>query len=90
FFIYDKPFVSPRGEKFILRQNGSATTALPAEPFSLLPVLQELKDYGVNYVVVDLSGARIGKKEFGQLWGQLTGSHRPARLSSFNYRGTLQ
>ncbi len=90
FFIYDKPFVSPRGEKFILRQNGSATTALPAAPFSLLPVLQELKAYGVNYVVVDLSGARIGKKEFGQLWGQLTGSHRPARLSSFNYRGILQ
>jgi putative protease len=90
FFIYDKPFVSPRGEKFVLRQNGSTTQALPIAPFSLLPVLKELKDYGVNYVVVDLSNARISKKEFGQLWGQLTGSHRPAKLSSFNYRGKLQ
>ena len=90
FFTYDKPFVSPRGEKFVLRQSGNTTLALPTAPFSLLPILRELKDFGINYVVVDLSGARIGKKEFGQLWGQLTGSHRPAKLSSFNYRGKLQ
>ncbi len=89
FFVYDKPFVSPKGEKFVLRQSGSATQVLPISPFSLLPVLREIKDFGLKYTVVDLSGARIGKKEFGQLWGQLTGSHRPVKLSSFNYRGKL-
>ncbi len=89
-FKYNTPFVSPKGEKFILQQYGNSTLALPTSPFSLLPILRELKDYGMQYVVVDLSGTRIGKKEFGQLCGQLIGSSRPAKLGTFNYRGKLQ
>ena len=89
FFKYDQRLVSPKGEKLILRQNGDMTLALPDRPFSLLPMLTELKAFGIDYAVVDLSGTRIGQKELGRLWRQLTGSHRPVMLSSFNYRGKL-
>lgn len=89
YFKYDQRLVSPKGEKFVLRQNGNLTLALPAQPFSLLPMLAEVKAFGIDYAVVDLSGARVSQKELGRLWRQLTGSHRPVLLSSFNYRGKL-
>ena len=89
-FQYGRPFVSPKGEEFVLKNSGELTLALPRRPFSLLSQLSELSGMGLGYCVVDLCRMRLGRKELDSLAGQLTGKGRARGLSLFNYNGRLK
>jgi hypothetical protein len=73
-----------------LRKEWGGTIALAKEPFSLLAKLPELKEMGLDYVVIDLCHRKITRKEIEQIGRQLTGRTMRKRFSSFNYNGTLQ
>lgn len=90
FFAYDQKFVSPKGESFVLKRSFEQTLAVPLQPFSLLDRLQEIKAAGIDYVVVDLSANLFKRGDLDLLWRRLDGGHKQERLSSFNYRGSLQ
>ncbi len=85
----EKPVVSPRKEPFVIRKKEGFSQTFPQKPFSLLPWLDELKELGLDYVVVDVSGGRFNKKEQQELKERLTGSGRYSKLSTFNYFGRL-
>lgn len=90
FFRWQTPFVSPRGESFVLVREFGQTLALAAQPFSLLAHTQELAAMGVAYGVIDLRRLRLKKND---LAGLLRQAGKPLRgrppLSSFNYRAGL-
>jgi putative protease len=90
FFAYDQKFISPKGEGFVLKKSFEQTVAVPVQPFSLLDRLQEIKAAGLDYVVIDLSANLFKRGDLDLLWRRLEGGHNQERLSSFNYRGTLQ
>ena len=84
-----KSVVSPRKEPFVIRKKEGFSQTFPQKPFSLLPWLGELKELGLDYVVVDVSGGRFNKKEQQELKERLAGSGRYSKLSTFNYFGKL-
>jgi len=45
---------------------------------------------GVDYLVVDLTLNLFKRGDLALLWRRLEGGQREERLSSFNYRGSLQ
>ena len=90
FFQYGHTFVSPRGEEFTLVQSFGQTLALPAQPFSLLDRLPELKAAGLDYLVVDLTAQVFKRGELPLFWRRLEGGKAPERASAFNYRVGLQ
>lgn len=90
FFAFDQRFISPKGEGFVLKRSFEQTVAVPVQPFSLLDRLQEIKAAGLDYVVIDLSANLFKRGDLDLLWRRLEGGHSQERLSSFNYRGTLQ
>ena len=53
-FVYNKPFVSPKNESFVLLKKWNSTVALAENPFSLLPMLPEMAKMGLKYAVIDL------------------------------------
>lgn len=85
----EKPVVSPKKEPFVIRKKEGFSQTFPQKPFSLLPWLGELKELGLDYVVVDVSGGRFSKKEQQELKERMTGSGRYSKLSTFNYFGRL-
>jgi U32 family peptidase len=89
-FQYDRVFVSPKGESFIIRKKEGGTQTIPCRPFSLLPYIGELKEMGLQYAVVDISGLSIDKKGLQELADRMTGKGRSARLPTFNYQGKLE
>ncbi|MDP3478622.1 MAG: peptidase U32 family protein [Desulfoprunum sp.] len=89
-FSYDRPIVSPKGEPFVIRRKEGYTQTHPLRPFSLLPYLVELKNMGLDYVVVDISGEPMGGRSVQELHERLIGSGRYAKLSTFNYLGKLE
>jgi len=89
-FLYDRVLVSPKEEPFTIRKKEWGTLTLPGRPFSLLPYLPELKDMGLGYVVIDLTGMSVDKKNLRELMGRLTGKTRVAKLPTFNYLGKLE
>jgi len=89
-FSYDRPIVSPKGEPFVIRRKDGYTQTHPLRPFSLLPYLVELKNMGLDYVVVDISGEPMGGRSVQELHERLIGSGRYAKLSTFNYLGKLE
>ena len=90
FFAFDQKFISPKGEGFVLKKSFEQTIVVPTQPFSLLDRLHEIKAAGIDYVVIDLSANLFKKGDLDLLWRRLDGGHSQERLSSFNYRGTLQ
>lgn len=90
FFAYDQKFISPKGEGFVLKKSFEQTLAIPTQPFSLLDRLHEIKSAGIDYVIIDLSVNLFKRGDLDLLWRRLDGGHSQDRLSSFNYRGTLQ
>ncbi len=90
FFQYDRPFVSPKKEVFILRKAQNLTLAFADRPFSLLPYLSELAAMGVQYAVVDFSHMRLKRGEAPAIVKLLAGPVRGKRVSTFNYQGGLQ
>ncbi len=89
-FSYDRPIVSPKGEPFVIRKKEGYTQTHPLRPFSLLPYLVELKNMGLDYVVVDISGEPMGGRSMQELHERLNGTGRYAKLSTFNYLGKLE
>jgi len=97
------PFVSPKGENFFLTRKGDLTQAFAKEPFSLFPYFSEMASMGLSYGVVDLSNARLGKREWEAVQQSSPGKekgkeksrgrgkkkHLP-KFSSYNYLGGLE
>lgn len=88
-FIFAKPFVSPKGEVFILRKAWGATVALAENPFSLLAKLPELGEMGLKFAVIDLCHRKINRKELDEISRELAGKRYRRKLSTFNYNGSL-
>ncbi len=85
----EKELLSPRKEPYIVQKKEGFTQTKPTRPFSLLPYMDEIKDMGVKYLVVDCCGFSR-KKELEELSERLVGSGRYGKLSTFNYLGELQ
>ncbi|MFC1826334.1 peptidase U32 family protein [Thermodesulfobacteriota bacterium] len=88
-FIYAQPFVSPKGESFVLRKAWNSTVALAENPFSLLAKLTELAQIGLKYTVIDLCHRKITRKEIDEIGRELAGKRYRRKLSMFNYNGSL-
>ncbi|KPK26569.1 MAG: hypothetical protein AMJ61_08635 [Desulfobacterales bacterium SG8_35_2] len=88
-FIYDHPFVSPKGETFVLHKSWNSTVALAENPFSLLAKLNGLAQMGVKYAVIDLCHRKITRKETEEVGRELAGKSYRRKLSTFNYNGRL-
>jgi len=88
-FQYEKPVFSPRQEPFIIRKKEGFTQTFSQKPFSLLPWMYELKEMGIDYVVVDISSGITGKRELLELKERLENSGKYSKLSTFNYFGKL-
>jgi U32 family peptidase len=89
-FQYDRIFDSPKGESFIIKKKEGGTQTFSCRPFSLLPYLGELKEMGLQYAVVDISGLTMDKKGLQELADRMAGRGRPSKLSAFNYLGKLE
>ncbi len=87
---YEKQILSPRDEPYVIRKKEGYTQTFPDKPFSLLPYLEELKEMGIKYVVVDISGGTNSKRELEDLDDRLRNSGRYSKLSTFNYLGRLE
>jgi len=88
-FIYEQPFVSPKGESFVLHKAWNSTVAIAENPFSLLPMMSELSKMGLKYGVIDLSHQKITRKESEEIGRELAGRRARRKLSTFNYNGSL-
>ncbi len=89
-FQYNRTLNSPHNEQFVLLKKENVTATVPVRPFSLIPYLHELKDLGLDYVVIDMSNIPAGKKEMEELEGRLSGKGRYSKLPTFNYLGKLE
>lgn len=87
---YEKQILSPRDEPYLIKKKEGYTQTFPDKPFSLLPYLEELKEMGIRYVVVDISGGTNSKRELEDLDNRLRNSGRYSKLSTFNYLGRLE
>ncbi len=93
-FQYERPLVSPKGERLVLKEAWGQTVAVADSVFSLLERRQELAALGIGYGVVDCSFVRLRKGELEAVVRQaagLAGGRRPLRqrTDTFNYLGTL-
>ena len=89
-FHYDRVFVSPKGERFVLKKKWGQTLALPEQPFSLLAGLDELARMGFDYTVIDLSYRRLKKRELDSLFHPRNKGGKRAKTSTFNFYSQLQ
>lgn len=89
-FQYDRVLLSPKGESFTMHKKDGLTRAVPCRPFSLLPYLGELREMGLDYVVVDLSNLPTSQQDMLALADRLSGAGRMTRLPTFNYLGVLE
>ena len=89
-FQYERQILSPRNEPYVIRKKEGYTQTFPERPFSLLPYLEELKEMGLKYIVVDISGGTNSKREILELADRLHNSGRYGKLSTFNYLGKLE
>ncbi len=89
-FHYERQILSPKNEGYVIKKMDGCTQTFPERPFSLLPYLQELRDLGVNYVVVDISGGTISARNLQELQDRLANTGRYGKLSTFNYLGRLE
>jgi len=88
-FHYERQINSPRNEAYVIRKKEGCTQTFAERPFSLLPYLEDLREIGVNYVVVDISGDNISGRNLQELQERLANSGRYGKLSTFNYLGKL-
>ncbi|BHH83525.1 peptidase U32 family protein [Desulforhopalus sp. 52FAK] len=88
-FQYEQQILSPRKEPYVIRKKEGYTQTFPEKPMSLLPYLTELKEAGVNYVVVDVCG-QGSKRAMAELSDRLLNNGRYSKLPTFNYLGVLE
>ena len=92
-FQYERPFVSPKGENFVLKEAWGQTVAVADPVFSLFGHQEELSAMGYRYGVVDISLLRLRKGELEQIAAHAAGKGgKPLRQRSttFNYLGVLR
>jgi U32 family peptidase len=89
-FQYDRVLTSPKGESFTMHKKDGLTKAVPCRPFSLLPYLSELRELGLDYVVVDLCNLPTSPADMLALAERFSGMGRVAKLPTFNYLGVLE
>lgn len=89
-FHYERQILSPKDEPYVIKKMEGYTQTFPERPFSLLPYLQELRDLGLSYVVVDISGGPLSGKNLQELQDRLANNGRYGKLSTFNYLGKLE
>jgi putative protease len=85
----DQQIMSPRKEPYIIKKKEGFTQTFPEKPFSLLPYLDEIKEAGINYVLVDTCG-HSSKKNMEELTDRLANNGRYPKLPTFNYMGNLE
>jgi len=90
FFQFNKPLISPRGERFELVRKWGQTLALPDKPFSLYSQVAALKEAGFDFVLVDLSFVPLHKKEMAALRKTFATKGRDRSVDTFNFFRTLQ
>ena len=90
YFPYEKQILSPRDEPYVIRKKEGYSQTFPEKPFSLLPYLEDLKEMGVKYVVVDITGGTNSKREMQDLDDRLHNTGRYSKLSTFNFLGKLE
>lgn len=88
-FEFEKKIESPRKEPYIIRKKEGLVQTFPERPFSLLPYLEEIRDAGVSYVVVDTCNYS-SQKYMEELTARLGRTGRYRKLSTFNYLGRLE
>jgi U32 family peptidase len=89
-FHYERQIQSPKNEAYVIKKMDGCTQTFAEKPFSLLPYLQELRDMGLDYVVVDLRSSKIAGKNLQELQERLANTGRYGKLSTFNYLGKLE
>ena len=89
-FSQNRILVSPKNEQFYVNSQEGYTQTRSKKPFSLLPYKQELQQLGLDYLVVDLSGMKIGKKELADIKDRIQNKKKFYKLPTFNYLGTLE
>lgn len=89
-FQYERQIYSPRNEAYVIRKAAGGVAVYPEKPFSLLPYLDELKQIGIGYVVVDISGGAATKRNLQELGERLNNTGRYSKLATFNYLGKLE
>lgn len=89
-FPYERQILSPKNEGYVIRKKDGFTQTFPERPFSLLPYLAELREMGINYVVVDVGEGLSTSRHFQELKERLAGSGRYGKLPTFNYLGKLE
>ena len=89
-FQYDRVLTSPKGESFTMHKKDGLVKTVPCRPFSLLPYVGELRDMGLDYVVVDLCHLSTSASDLQALAERLSGAGRFYKLPTFNYLGTLE
>ena len=87
---YNQKIVSPRGEQFVMSKKAGQSYTRPVKPFSLLPFQKELQQMGLDYMVVDLTSMRTGRREMDELAERISAKNRLSRLPTFNFLGTLE
>jgi putative protease len=87
---YNKTVLSPKQEGFVISKKDGETLIRPQRPFSLLPFIKELHRTGLDYLVIDISGIKSGKKELAEIAKRINGKERVSKLPSFNYLGVLE
>lgn len=88
-FHFERQIQSPRNEAYVIKKKDGCTQTFPERPFSLLPYLEELREMGVSYVVVDIAGGNISGRNLQELQERLANTGRYGKLSTFNYLGKL-
>jgi len=88
-FRYEQEVLSPKDEGYVVVKKDGGTQTYPVRPFSLLQFLPELREMGVGYGVVDISGRQFSKRELDELAIRLSGKGKVAKLPTFNYLGKL-
>jgi len=88
-FRYEQEVLSPKDEGYIVLKKDGGTQTYPVRPFSLIPFLPELREMGISYGVVDISGRSFSKRELEELAIRLSGKGKASKLPTFNYLGKL-
>ena len=88
--VYGKTLVSPKNEQFVIERKEGYSLTRPQKAFSLLPYQHELEAAGINYMVIDLTGMKLGRKELTDIGARLSGKEKGYKLPTFNYLGTLE
>jgi U32 family peptidase len=89
-FHYDRQILSPKKEAYVIKKVDGGTQTFPEKPFSLLPYIEEIRDLGVSYVIVDISGDRGLGRGLQELQDRIANTGRYGKLPTFNYLGKLE